>query len=432
MQSSSSAFQVYQVSRYGSLLLGAVLMAWLGAEKEEINHFETLLLISGSVTFFWVGGLLDGFLLLYKRNAEGNAFGILRTTQWAVLTLALLSTLAFFLVGYFAYPQLDPGILGIFALYHCLETMSHQFPYQLVATGRSKDLFQFAAVSGLGYVLCIAVPLAAGWGMEGIVPMLLLLVVAKTTWGFQRLANQGYGNQTASESYRALWKISLPLALTTLLSQSAVYVDGFLVETYFPDAFVDFRYGAKEFPLVLLLANSMSIVKAGEIAAAHGTGKLMDAFQDLKKASSRLILSMFPIAIAFLLASGPLFAFVFKGRFPLAVPVFDLFLLLTIPRLMFPQSIIRGYHKTFAMTFSAGVELVINVVLSLILMQYFGIAGIAAATVIAFFAEKIILLTYTQVKLGIGWTRYAPVLQWALGSGLLLALWLVKYLVFPF
>ncbi len=157
MQSSSSAFQVYQVSRYGSLLLGAVLMAWLGAEKEEINHFETLLLISGSVTFFWVGGLLDGFLLLYKRNAEGNALGILRDTQWAVLTLALLSTLAFFLVGYFAYPQLDPKILGIFALYHCLETMSHQFPYQLVATGRSKDLFQFAALSGLGYVLCIII-----------------------------------------------------------------------------------------------------------------------------------------------------------------------------------------------------------------------------------------------------------------------------------
>ncbi|HEX2901098.1 MAG TPA: polysaccharide biosynthesis C-terminal domain-containing protein [Bacteroidia bacterium] len=423
---------MYQVSRYGALLLGAVFMARLGAEKQDINHFETLVLISGSVTFFWVGGLLDGFLLLYKRNADGKSAGILKDSQWAMLTLAVASTLAFFLLGYLGYPELDLGIVGVFALYHCLETLSHQFPYMLVATGRSRDLLGYAVLSGLGYVLCIAIPFLAGWGMEGVVPMLLLYVAAKAVWGFQRLAGQGFGSQAPGESYRTLWKISLPLALATLLSQGAVYVDGFLVENYFPDAFVDFRYGAKEFPLVLLLANSMSIVKAGEIAAAHGSEKLDEALQQLRKASSRLILSMFPIAMAFLLASGPLFALVFKGRFPLAVPVFDLFLLLTIPRLMFPQSVIRGYHKTFAMSFSAGVELVLNVVLSLVLMQYYGIAGIAAGTVIAFFAEKILLLTYTQFKLGVGWTRYAPVGQWALASALLVAVWLVKYWFFPF
>jgi O-antigen/teichoic acid export membrane protein len=432
MQSSSSAFQVYQVSRYGGLLLGAVLMAWLGAKKEEISFLETLILISGSVSFFWIGGLLDGFLLLYKRNPEGNASGILKDTQWAVLALAMASSLAFFLIGYFGYPELDPGIVGAFAFYHCWETLSHMFPYVLVATGRSKDLFEYSMLSSLGYVLAIAIPFLAGWGFEGVVPMLLLLVSMKAVWGFQRLAETRQGDSTAGESYRALWKISLPLALTTLLSQSAVYVDGFLVETYFPEAFVDFRYGAKEFPLVMLLANSMSIVKAGEIAAAHGTGKLSDAFFDLKKASSRLMLSMFPIALLFLLISGPLFSVVFKDRFPLAVPVFDLFLLLTIPRLMFPQSIIRGYHKTFAMTFSAGVELVLNVALSVILMQYFGIAGIAAGTVMAFFVEKLILLAYTEVKLGVGWGSYAPVGQWALGSSLLVAVWLLKYLFFPF
>ncbi len=432
MQSSSFAFQAYQVSRYGALLAGAVLMAWLGADKQAINHFETLFLVSGSVTFFWIGGLLDGFLLLYKRNTDGNENGILKDTRWAVLGLSVLSTVAFLLVGYLVYPELNLRIVGIFALYHCLETICHQIPYQLVATGRSKDLIMYSALSGLGYILCIALPLLAGWGLEGIVPLLVILVVAKAAWGFMRLSTESIGNQSSGKSFRALWKISLPLALAVLLSQSAVYVDGFLVESYFPDAFVDFRYGAKEFPLVLLLANSMSIVKAGEIAGAHGNGKLDAAFQDLRKASSRLILSLFPIAIGFLLASGPLFEFVFKGRFPLAVPVFDLFLLLTIPRLMFPQSVIRGYHKTFAMTFSAGVELVLNVGLSLILMQYYGIAGIAAGTVIAFFAEKIILLCYTQFKLGIGWKRYAPVGQWALASACLLAVWLIKYLLFPF
>jgi hypothetical protein len=50
----------------------------------------------------------------------------------------------------------------------------------------------------------------------------------------------------------------------------------------------------------------------------------------------------------------------------------------------------------------------------------------------AFFVEKLILLAYTEVKLGVGWGSYAPVGQWALGSSLLVAVWLLKYLFFPF
>ena len=50
-----------------------------------------------------------------------------------------------------------------------------------------------------------------------------------------------------------------PLIISALLGSSAQYIDGILVLNRFDDAtFAIFKYGAKEFPMVILLANAFS------------------------------------------------------------------------------------------------------------------------------------------------------------------------------
>ena len=54
--------------------------------------------------------------------------------------------------------------------------------------------------------------------------------------------------------------LGTPLIITSLISGSAQYTDGIIVSAVYrdPAMFAWFRYGAKEFPLVLLLANGLS------------------------------------------------------------------------------------------------------------------------------------------------------------------------------
>jgi O-antigen/teichoic acid export membrane protein len=429
MQSSSFAFQVFQVVRYGALIAGAMALAWFGARDSDIDNFETMWLVGGTCTFFWVGGLLDGTLLLYKKVDPMKAQSVLAGTKRLSFILSLLSAIVMGFAAHLLYPAIHTEFIVLFTIFFFSETATQLFPYALVALEDRKTLFYYSAIYGISYMVCIALPLAAGWDFVVVLRLLAMFGMARFIWQGLILGLLTRSAKVDTGNFKPLLYLSTPLILATLLSQSAVYIDSYLVQAFFKDQFVDFRYGAKEFPLVLLLANSMSIVRAGEIAASKKTGKQEDALKDLRSSTDRLVWSLFPLSILLLVVSGPLFALVFKDRFPAAVPVFDMFLLLAIPRLMFPQSIVRGWHKTFAMSISAGVELVLNVGLSLLLMQWYGILGIAAGTVIAFMAEKLILLGYTHYKLGVAWNRYATVPLWLGWSLALMGAWVIKYVL---
>lgn len=412
-------------------MLGAMALAWLDAQQAWIDTFETFLLVGGATTFFWVGGLLDGSLLLQKKSdpLRGDAIQVR-----ASIVMLCLSTIAAVVCGLFcglAYEGLEMDTILYFGIYWGMETCSNIVPYHYIAHGRTRQLWAFGLASSVAYCLAISLPLWLGWGLGGMLVALVAVGVAKFGWTLLTINAIPKSVTRHAGIGQELWRISHPLVLATLLSQSAVYIDGFLVQKFFPGEFVDFRYGAKEFPLVLLLANSMSIVRAGEISAGLRDQQVGAALQDLRSGSSRLIWSMVPLSIVLMVTSGPLFEVFFANRFPMAMPVFDIFLLLAIPRLMFPQSVVRGYQQTWMMSVSAGVELVLNVGLSLLLMQWYGIAGIAAGTVIAFVVEKAILLGYAQFKLGVSWQRYASVPLWLGGSLLLLLVWLGKYVFWP-
>jgi Na+-driven multidrug efflux pump len=58
---------------------------------------------------------------------------------------------------------------------------------------------------------------------------------------------------------------------------------------------------------------------------------------------------------------------------------------------------------------AAFLELTLNVVLSFILVRFFGIAGIAFATFIAYLFEKVYLSVVVKRKLNVSISEYIPV-----------------------
>ena len=59
--------------------------------------------------------------------------------------------------------------------------------------------------------------------------------------------------------------------------------------------------------------------------------------------------------------------------------------------------------------FAAFIEMLINIAFSLILLQYFGLMGVAYGTIIAYFSEKLILLFYSYYILKIKPKDYIPI-----------------------
>lgn len=421
------SFQFYSLSRFGSLLLASIFLARSLPNQDIIARYELLLLLGGSASFFWVSGLYDAFVVAFKNNSTGEQGAFSRATLKLASLFAVGSGATIYSIGILGFSdQVVHNELVAYATFLSLDTLAMSLIYMLLVHKKAKLLLLIAAFSAASYFG--AMLLVPGHGnftmafsiLAGIALVKLCLIPLMVPLKPSKSKDISPGIN--------LFRLAWPLSLAALLSHSATYLDGFLVEHYFEDQFTNFRYGARELPLILLLANSLSIVKSGDIAEGLKENSLGTALKSLMTSGQRLILWLFPISLVLLFSSNFLFENIFGADFLGAVPVFDVYLLLVIPRLIFPQSVLRGHQRMKIMTWSAGAELILNISLSLIGLYFWGLVGIAGATVIAYFVEKIILVVYCHRSLGISLKDYTSVLTWSLASIAMFVAWIAKYL----
>jgi O-antigen/teichoic acid export membrane protein len=156
-----------------------------------------------------------------------------------------------------------------------------------------------------------------------------------------------------------LFNSALPLIGTSLIAGSAAYIDGFIVKNYYnAETFAIFRYGAKEFPLFLIVASAFSNSMIPEVAKE---GNLSNALIQIKESSRKMVIRFFPIAIVLLLTSQYLFPAVFNKDFFESHMVFDIYLLLIISRFIFAQTILIGLKQQKIVFWVSIAELVVNV-----------------------------------------------------------------------
>jgi O-antigen/teichoic acid export membrane protein len=232
-----------------------------------------------------------------------------------------------------------------------------------------------------------------------------------------------------SEFIRKHLKSAYPLIFSMLLSGSGQYIDGFIITSYFDDAtFAVFRYGAREFPLVLLLANAFS---ASMLPGFANRSNLKLNLEKIKLNSQKLGFWLFPLSGVLMLLSHWAFPIIFNVNFTGSATIFNIYLLLIVSRLLFPQTILIGLQKTKAIMWASFFEIVINVALSLWFVQFWGLAGVAFGTVCAYIFEKLALMVFVRKTCGFRINDYLNVKQHLLYSLLLASEFIViEYLIY--
>ncbi len=100
-----------------------------------------------------------------------------------------------------------------------------------------------------------------------------------------------------------------------------------------------------------------------------------------------------------------------------------------IPRLMFPQTVLTGMERNRPQLGASATELALNVGLSLLLVERFGLVGVAWATVLAHLADKLLLVAWLRRAHGLRPKAYLDVgrtvaVSAALGLAYAASLWL--------
>ena len=417
--------------RYSTLMLIGIVFAKSGLSISDIGQYETFLLIAGAVSFFWLNGLIQGFLPLIDQEAIARKSSKLFNVFYLVTALSVLSGV--FLIVFehsisgFLLKKSSVPYLEYLLIYLIISTPASLVEYIYLVKDQGKQLIRYGGISFCLMFLLVIIPPVLGFGIDYSLAGLIASAVFRFGWLLVLLFKNAAPDFDWS-FIRTHLRSSSPLILSLLLSGSAQYIDSFIVTSYFDDAtFAIFRYGAREFPLVVLMANAFSI---SMLPAFADPSKLKSNLESIKLNAQKLGNWMFPLSALLMLLSHWAFPVVFNVGFSQSATIFNIYLLLIVSRLLFPQTILIGLQKNNLIMWASFLEIIVNVTFSLCFVQIWGMAGVAYGTVVAYIFEKVFLMVFVSKSCNIKVSSYLNVSRHLIYSLLLtIEFIIIEYLI---
>lgn len=405
------ALQLFQLIRTGALFLISIVFTktnpFTGSDVlkvGEIGIYESFLLIAGAVSFFWISGMLQSLLSTYRHNKTFNP----EERNPIFFNIALLFTILGIVVAILVYilqgsiSKLVGGIdcgkipyMRILFFYIILSCPVNLIEYIYLLKNKAVQIIFYGVSTFTLQLICVTLPLLLGYDLGYGLYGLVFVNFIRFIWLIFLVYK--YSEIRLSKGFlKEFINISSPLILSILIGGSATYIDSFLVSYKFDEATLAiFRYGAKELPFVSLLTAAFGHA----LTPTFSDPKNLDnALLNLKNGTRRLMHYIFPITLIILLTSKYLFPIVFNENFTNSVYIFNVYILIIITRFIFSRIILIGIHKTRIIFYSSIIELVVNVVLSIILINICGIVGVAIGTVVSYIIEKFYLVFYLKRK----------------------------------
>lgn len=383
-----------------------------------IGAYEMLLYIGFTLTAFWIAGLMQGFLSLYPQMEAHRRPAFLFN---AYLLMLALSVLVFAIMWGARQPLLTAlaGQAGLpayelFILYLCLNAPTYLVEHIYLLQHRPKAIFRFGLWAFSLQLVAVLVPVFLGYGLHGAFLALIALAAGKHLWLLFLLRK--WGALVWAPALVKQWVVlSFPLALYALMGVFHQSFDNWLVNFRYggdEHLFAIFRYGARELPFALALANAFGTAMLPEVASG-----LEAALPAIREKSLKLFHLLFPLSIAMALSSRWLFPLVFRHDFLDSALLFNIFLLVTISRLVFSRPILVGLNANNLVFYISLVEMAFHLALGFILAHYLGLVGIAIATVAAHSLEKVLLCWALYRRFGVRVGQYTD-MRWFLGYSL--------------
>jgi O-antigen/teichoic acid export membrane protein len=406
------------------LFLVSICFAKSHLSTSEIGIYEKLIFLSGAISFFWVNGLIQSLLPLYNNNKTFKSsekspllfnaliISVVFSLLIAVIILLTEKTSATFLISSSEIPY-----KWLFIAFFAISTPAFLLEYVYLLLKRPYSIIYYSVLTFSLQFLAVVVPVWLGYGIESSLYGLIAISGLRFVW-LVVLILKNSKPIISLQFIKEHLTLALPLIAGALISGSMPYIDGIIVSAHFDDAtFAIYRYGARELPLAMLLANAFSNAMIPEISE---NSNLKLALLNLKEKSTRLMHFLFPLSILLIIISRWLYPIIFNPAFIDGAGVFNVFLLLVITRLVFPQTILLGLKKTKILLIVSIIEFSIKLAFSLWLAIPFGIVGVALGTLIAFIAERIILIIINYKHLKIKPAEYIDVKWLFLYSAIIL------------
>ena len=394
--------QFLSFSRLGGAILAGIVMAKMGLDLSTIGQFELLFFLGKAASAFWSDALAKAILPLFPKLNKAEQKGFFSTAAalyfgFSALTWVVLMLLKQPILTYFLKVDALP-YYGSYVLFLALNIPGLFLEQYYTLREQPSKLLWYTLLSYTLYPLYFLIPIYFGIDLVYIFKILTVIATIRLFWVMTILTKEGWFiNQPI---LRKLVQLSTHFMAFILVAMMAEIIDGIIITQKYadPKVFAIFRYGARELPLTTALLSGLSMASVAKLST-----DLRAYLPSYQQSLNRVLKITFPIAIILMLTSPWLFTYFFTPAFRESAFIFNTYLLILGTRVLMPGPLMMAKLESKYMFWVSIAELALNVVLSLILVQYYGIIGIAWGTVLAHYLEKIAYFVLLKRKYQISW-----------------------------
>jgi O-antigen/teichoic acid export membrane protein len=419
--------QVYHLARVAGTFGVGIGVARLVAEPELIAPFESVMVLYTALASVLYASLPSRMLVGWGSVAPTRRWVVQRQAFVVAAWGGLVAAVA---CGAMAYSQSGFGwmhALGV-ALFAAGSVSAIPVEYLHWCHGnRGRMLLLGLSSVGL-FITAHVVPLALGWGFQGVFGALALLGLLRGTLALAVWKPWQPSEVAPARLRRWLWVRLWPLMGYAASAHFTVMGVALLAQWMLsPAEFVLLRYGTREVPITLVIANTLSVSMAA-LVAQQGLTNGTEAFGTLRVRSRELMWPFAALCLPLLVFAPYLMTSVYGPAFAPAGVLFGWYVLLVIPRLLFPQAILNGLNQP-GYVFRVGlIESLLHLALAALLLPLLGLEGAGIAAFAAYTTEKILLMVVLQ-RVGVPTQQYTPWVRWGLVTTVLAVAWGVARVV---
>lgn len=416
-------FQYSQILRYVVSFLVSMIMVRSALPTADLGRYEIFIFMATSLTFFWSTGIRNAMFAWFPKFGVDDSDKFFQQVFMMLSSISVLLCMMVLLFSKYIFDFFSLGwslsLLALLIIYILISVPVILTDAILFLQGDAKTLMYYTHWSQ-GFILLITVVIAyihpdIQWFIVASVVVYLVRYLYLVR-GILRFQSFSFDKKFV-HSYIVF---SGPLIVTVLLGYGMDFIDGWFVTHYFDASYFPiFRYGAREMPLSALLFSSLSIAMIPQISQSIESGALV------KQKVTKLMHWLFPVSGVLMLLSPFAFSLLYNKSYVDSALIFNIYLLILTSRVLLPQSFCLAYHHTSIVVWSGILEIIANVILSYWWMNLWGIFGLAMATVVAYFIQKIILVAYVQSKFGIKLQQYIHLKFYLLYSSALIILFII-------
>ncbi|MGM0588305.1 MAG: lipopolysaccharide biosynthesis protein [Bacteroidota bacterium] len=402
------------ISSLFALVVAMVLTRLLSEEVYGI--YRKVWLIYGISAPVFISSLVN--TLYYQRSTDA-----LRNSSvvWGALSLALGYGLLVGGIIALGSPWLADFVqapiqeaLRYFALYAGLSVIAGTAEPIFVLAHRKKWLMVYNLGYNLFEALIITGSFWMGYPLEQVVMIMAIGPAVRILVILAGIVKYSF----SWPGWAAIWR-EIPesvrygggLMLTAIVGIAVVDIDNWIISRAYESnvIYAIYAIGARKLPFVSAFTNSVSSGLVMEYGPALKQGKFERMMAAIRTQTDRVWLLLIPGMMVGWVFAEELLVFVFeKSTYAQSAPIFRIYLMLIIANMVFPHSVLLGRGKSYVQARFSMLELVGNLVFSVLLVQWIGFAGPAYASLVGAFGYTGLQMWYCHRHYHIRWIRFFP------------------------